>query len=85
MIGDGCDESASGTDSALSRDAACAVALANRATDGSMFCHPEWNVCVRGCVTDASCPAAWVCDARVETLAAAGRAMCVNPTCGEVQ
>ena len=85
MVGDGCDEGASGTGTTLSGDAACAVTLASGATDGSMFCHPEWNVCVRGCATDADCPAAWVCDARSETLAASGRAMCVNPTCGEVR
>lgn len=84
-VGDGCDRGAAGTGTTLSGDAACAVTLTNGATDTSMFCHPEWNVCVRGCATDADCPAAWVCDARPDTLATASRAMCVNPTCGEVR
>ncbi len=41
--------------------------------DKSMFCHPQLNVCVRSCNTDANCPAAWVCDYRPDTLAATSR------------
>ncbi|MFI5308245.1 MAG: hypothetical protein ACHQ53_12870, partial [Polyangiales bacterium] len=79
-------------------DDACVVRLSAPSkawpdgNDKSMFCHPQLNVCVRGCNTDADCPAAWVCDRRPETLAATkpknnpqsnGRAICVNPTCGD--
>ncbi|MFI5307897.1 MAG: hypothetical protein ACHQ53_11115, partial [Polyangiales bacterium] len=79
-------------------DDACVVRLSAPSkawpdgNDKSMFCHPQLNVCVRGCNTSADCPAAWVCDKRPETLAATkpknnpqsnGRPICVNPTCGD--
>jgi hypothetical protein len=79
-------------------DDACVVRLSAPSkawpdgNDKSMFCHPQLNTCVRGCSTDADCPAAWVCDRRPETLAATkpknnpqsnGRPICVNPTCGD--
>jgi hypothetical protein len=83
-IGDACDEDATGA-SGVAGDAACEVTLANGTQDASMFCHPEWNVCVRGCATDADCPPAWVCDASDATRLSATRALCVNPTCGELR
>jgi hypothetical protein len=51
-----------------------------------MFCHPEHQVCVLGCATNADCPPAWICDQRGETLAMTNdRAFCVNPTCGDLK
>jgi hypothetical protein len=86
-IGDACDQ-VTGTDVAA-RDAQCAVQLLEPTkrfadmVDTSMFCHPQLNVCVLGCNTDADCPAAWVCDDRAETRAQTRmRNMCVNPSCG---
>ena len=68
----------------LSGDAACALTLANGQPDAHMFCHPDHQVCVLGCATDADCPPAWVCDQRQETLMSSnGRPFCVNPTCGD--
>lgn len=64
-------------------DAACIVTLQNGSQDTGMFCHPNFNTCVRGCTSDNQCPPAWVCDDRPETLAKTNnRAFCVNPTCG---
>ena len=64
-------------------DPACIVTLQNNSEDSSMFCHPDFNTCVRNCTSDTDCPPAWVCDDRPETLAATdNRAFCVNPTCG---
>jgi hypothetical protein len=65
-------------------DDACVVTLDNNTEDRTMFCHPDFNTCVRSCTSDATCPPAWVCDQRPETLAATkGKgAFCVNPTCG---
>jgi hypothetical protein len=69
---------------ALSGDAACAVQLLDGTIDSALFCHPELNVCMRGCASWRDCPAAWVCDDRVQSLAATGgRAYCVNPVCGQ--
>jgi hypothetical protein len=82
-IGDDCAGPVLAGDTLPTGDAACAVTLRDGATDARMFCHREDNVCVLGCATDADCPPAWVCDARAETVASAGRATCVNPTCGE--
>jgi hypothetical protein len=81
-IGSPCDMSTNGT--SVSGDAACVVGLDNGGADQGMFCHPERNVCVLACVSDADCPPAWVCDGRPETRAGTrGRgAICVNPTCG---
>jgi hypothetical protein len=67
-----------------SGDQACIVTLQDNSQDGSMFCHPDLNVCVKRCTSDVECPPAWVCDNRPDTLAATkGKgAYCVNPTCG---
>jgi hypothetical protein len=81
-IGDACDTA---PHRARSGDAACAITLAGGGQDTGMFCHPVWNVCVQGCANDADCPPAWVCDAREETTNASGRAMCINPTCGDAR
>jgi hypothetical protein len=71
------------TRSAAAPSAPCTVQLRGGGTDTSMFCHPELNVCVQGCESSDDCPAAWVCDARPETVAMTdGRALCTNPTCG---
>jgi len=71
-----------GTDKIMG-DAACVVTLQNNSQDSSMFCHPDFNTCVRSCTSDTDCPPAWVCDDRPETLAQTmNRAFCVNPTCG---
>jgi hypothetical protein len=80
----------------LTGDAACEVPLAfasERFPDGvdrRMFCHPELNVCVRACGSDADCPSAWSCDTREPTRAlvqstgrGADTGFCVNPTCGD--
>lgn len=71
-------------------DSLCQVFLSNGEIDTGLFCHPEFNVCVQPCNSDADCPDAWVCDARQETLMETqspawptGAAICVNPTCGE--
>ena len=63
---------------------ACAVTLKDNSKDTGMFCHPELNLCVLKCSTDADCPAAWTCDSRQETLDTAGQPVCVNPTCGDL-
>ncbi|HET8939824.1 MAG TPA: hypothetical protein VFN67_40570 [Polyangiales bacterium] len=65
-------------------DIACVVTLQDNTEDRQMFCHPDLNVCVRGCTSDTQCPPAWVCDDRPETLVATKNhgAYCVNPTCG---
>jgi hypothetical protein len=65
-------------------DVACVVTLNDNTEDRTMFCHPDLNVCVRSCTSDATCPPAWVCDNRPETLVATKDkgAYCVNPTCG---
>jgi hypothetical protein len=93
-IGDPC-EMVMRNSQTLRGDEACIVRLSaptDRFPDGndtSMFCHPENNVCVLRCETNADCPAAWVCDDREETLASTadqggnGRKICVNPTCGD--
>jgi hypothetical protein len=81
-IGDACRdvERAGGV---VTGDLACVVELANGELDATMFCHPELNVCVRSCSSDADCPAAWVCDDRSERagVAAGARPFCVSPTC----
>ena len=71
-----------GTDK-IKGDAACIVTLQNNSQDNSMFCHPDFNTCVKSCTSDTQCPPAWVCDDRPDTLAGTdNRAFCVNPTCG---
>jgi hypothetical protein len=66
----------------LTGDAACVVALTS-GQDTSMFCHPDLNVCVKSCKNAVDCPPAWECDDRKTTImATAGKAYCVNPTCG---
>lgn len=61
----------------------CSVQLLEGGVDDSMFCHPELNICVQGCMSSDECPAAWVCDRRAETTAmTGGRGLCENPTCG---
>jgi hypothetical protein len=90
-VGDPCD-SVQLNGQTLSGDAACQVRL-NKPTkkwpdqiDKSMFCHPQLNVCVLQCNTSADCPPAWVCDTRADTKKSAGnRALCVNPTCGDLK
>jgi hypothetical protein len=84
-IGDPCkDVMVNG--SLMTGDPACAVRLQGNETDTRMFCHKDLNVCVLSCETDADCPAAWVCDNRDESVAAAGdRKFCVNPTCGDLK
>lgn len=93
-VGDKCDEITTKTGQVLMGNEACAVTLKNGAADpdgtkdgkdSRMFCHPELNVCVLQCTTDADCPAAWVCDSRGETVMSAGKPICVNPTCGDLK
>jgi hypothetical protein len=84
-VGDGCDMvMLRGRE--VSNDDACVVLLAepiNGSTeDRGLFCHLESRVCVQRCSTSAECPAAWVCDTHDDTVAKAGHAYCVNPTCG---
>jgi len=87
-IGDPCEEIMR-NGMTLRGHEACLVRLADNTTDDTMICHPDLNVCVLTCSTTADCPAAWVCDARPDTLAATsdtgenGPAICVNPTCGD--
>jgi hypothetical protein len=93
-IGDSCDEVMI-NGRIVDGDAACEVRLLQPnsdfpdGVDKSMFCHPKQNVCVLRCQTSANCPAAWVCDDRMSTLAETadsggnGRAICINPTCGD--
>jgi hypothetical protein len=80
-IGSPCSDVKQGTKT-VSGDSACVVSLNDGSTDKSMFCHPELNVCVKTCQSANDCPGAWECDDRPETLAAAKKAFCVNPTCG---
>ncbi|MDH5673735.1 MAG: hypothetical protein OEZ06_16385 [Myxococcales bacterium] len=87
-LGDACDQRILNSVE-LRGDAACGIRLTSGQVDGSMFCHPEANVCVKACATDADCPAAWVCDDRDTTRMATsgdtrpnGSPICVNPTCG---
>jgi hypothetical protein len=86
QIGSSCENVARSngrTTTTVSGDAACLVALNGGKTDNSMFCHPELNVCVVGCMSSDDCPAAWECDDRPGTTAATkGRSFCANPTCG---
>jgi hypothetical protein len=87
-IGDPCDTGGSTQE----RDEACIVRLQGGEVDDDMICHPELNVCVLTCSSDADCPAAWVCDDRPATLASTmaegvrpnGSPICVNPTCGDL-
>jgi hypothetical protein len=83
-MGDPCDHVQRGGRE-LSGDAACASSR-----DGALFCHPQLNVCVRGCGAATDCPPAFSCDDRDVAVAAtmsearpSGSAFCVNPTCGE--
>jgi hypothetical protein len=72
--------------SIMDGDAACHVRLQGQnMPDTSMFCHKSLNVCVLSCNTDADCPAAWVCDPRMESSDSAGGKFCVNPTCGDLK
>lgn len=81
QIGSECVDVTRG-DRRVSGDEACVVELSS-GTDRSMFCHPEQNICVKSCQSSTQCPAAWECDTRPETTeATAGKAFCVNPTCG---
>jgi hypothetical protein len=81
-IGSAC-QSATVNGKTVSGDAACVVMLNNGKTDNTLFCHPQLNVCVQGCMSSKDCPAAWQCDDRAETVAATkGKAYCANPTCG---
>jgi hypothetical protein len=84
-VGDGCDMvMLRGRE--VSNDDACVVLLAEPVNgsneDRSLFCHLESRVCVQRCSTSAECPAAWVCDTNADSIARAGHAYCVNPTCG---
>ncbi len=88
----GASEMAAMTDEtarAMAADAKCAVPLANRGVDTTMFCFHKTNTCVMPCSSATVCPPAWACDDRPETLAVTksgthpgGSAVCVNPTCG---
>ena len=50
--------------------------------DKSMFCHPQTQLCVLACSTDADCPAPGSCDDREEAKAGSGdRSYCVAPSC----
>jgi hypothetical protein len=85
-IGDAC-ENAVLNGQMVSGDPACWVKLNKGGDDKSMFCHPEFKVCVLSCSSNADCAAGWSCDgldperAKVKELAG-GRSYCVNPTCG---
>jgi hypothetical protein len=82
-IGSACGSVTLANGKTLMGDAACVVTLTNGQSDGSMFCHPQLNVCVQGCTSSNDCPPAWACDTRDETVAATkGRPYCANPTCG---
>ena len=66
----------------VSGNDACVLTLTT-GLDRSRFCHPDLNVCVRGCGSSTECPPAWQCDQRPEsTEVTSGRGFCVNPTCG---
>jgi hypothetical protein len=82
----------------VSGDAACEVQLESPTVDfpdgvdRTLFCHPQLNLCVRPCATEADCPPSWTCDDRHETIVSTaadtrpeGTAICVNPTCGKVR
>jgi hypothetical protein len=85
-IGDPCkDVMLAGSAEKVSGDAACIVRLTDNTTDTRMFCHDSLNVCVLSCNTDADCPAAWVCDPRMDSSMEAGGKFCVNPTCGDLK
>jgi hypothetical protein len=93
-IGFKCDEVTTKMGTVLMGNEACAVTLKSGAPDPDgtkdgkdtrMFCHPELNVCVLKCATDADCPAAWICDSRGDTTMSAGMPICVNPTCGDIK
>lgn len=86
QIGTPCERRADEiTGAMLGGDAACVLNIGNT-VDESLFCHREFNTCVRRCSSDNDCPAAWVCDDRPQTRASASEAgdknFCVNPTCG---
>jgi hypothetical protein len=67
-------------------DSRCLVQLKDGNSDAQMFCHPELNVCVKGCSAAAECPAGWVCDTRPASAAlAGGRTYCTNPTCAAAE
>jgi len=84
-VGDKCDNVVTASGATLSGNEACHVTLKDQSKDTSMFCHPQLNVCVLECSTDADCPPSWVCDNRQLTLEASGdKAICVNPTCGDL-
>jgi hypothetical protein len=89
-IGTPCSGKKNSDGTAKPPDDVCAVPLSKGGEDRKMFCHPAFNVCVRGCSSNSDCPSAWVCDDRGDTLLATvqppqrpdGAAFCVNPTCG---
>jgi hypothetical protein len=90
-IGSSCEPptAAVAADPAFDVDILCAVQFADGTADTSLFCDPQTNTCVKGCVSSTICPPAWVCDSRPETLSGTatakrpgGSPICVNPTCG---
>ena len=82
-IGSPCRDLVDDEGNPIPLEEACVVKLRGGATDESMFCHPELNVCVKRCQGKSDCPAAWVCDTRRDIMEkAGGKAFCVNPTCG---
>jgi hypothetical protein len=89
-VGDACDE-ATINGQMVHGDAACQIQLIHPSAkwkdgiDRSLFCHPDLNVCVLSCNTNADCPPAWVCDTRADTVKTAGKPLCVNPTCGDLK
>jgi hypothetical protein len=82
-IGTQCGDLVDETGTPVASAGACAVRLQDGSEDGSLFCHPGFNVCMRACQNSSQCPAAWVCDTRAESLGqSGGLGFCVNPTCG---
>jgi hypothetical protein len=67
-------------------DSLCMMELKTGEEDDSMFCHPEFNVCVKSCTGSSQCPGGWVCDRRPRSAElAGGKTYCTNPTCGAAE
>jgi hypothetical protein len=80
QIGSNCGPSAN--DGALTGDDACVIALKDGSADTSMFCHRDFQACVRSCQSDSECPKGWRCDNRPDTVMHTdGRAYCVDTKC----
>jgi hypothetical protein len=82
-IGTACSGIFDQSGNAIAPDDVCLVHMTDGSEDRSLFCHADFNVCMRACQGASDCPSAWVCDKRPESIAASGgRAFCLNPTCG---